>query len=310
MTGWSRSALVSNTDMVCRVQVWAKGFRITERSEEYQLIIPNVASSLEPEERRFATVEWGPILRDLYRIEDDVCAKQFFLGLTTNSINFTIVRQSRDRNDRSSVIGFSSTTQINWESSNFTTLVSRSSHLSKRLAQKLAEPLRRAPDHIRHQLKEGTFLPNREFDLSEEPLDDEIDWGPICRQIQRWNGIQGIATPHLAGLGANVLVGTRQEAARADTIAAIIDLASGELERITDDLRLWGPPSTAPIPVPVEPPLPHAAEIIETLREMRDDQRRIHEEQQKHYSLMESFLEFGRRFLEDFINMDKRPKKK
>lgn len=303
-----------NTEMVCMVQVWAKGFRITERSEEYQLIIPNIASSLAPEERRFATVDWGPILRDLYRIDDDVCAHQFFLGLTTDSINFTIVRQSRDRNDRSSVIGFSGTTPINWESSNFTTLVSRSSHLTKRLAQKLAEPLRRAPDHIRHQLKEGTFLPNREFDLSEEPLDDEVDWAPICRQVQRWNGIQGIATPHLAGLGANVLVGTRQDAERADSIAAIIDLASGELEKITDDLRLWGPPATAPIPIPVpgpvEPALPRVEEIVEILKEMRDDQRRIHDEQQKHYNLMESFFEFGRRVFEQWLNTGKRPKKK
>lgn len=303
--------------MVCAVQVWAKGFRITERSEEYQLIIPNLAISLEPEERRFATVDWGPILRDLYRIGDDVCAKQFFLGLTANSINFTIVRQSRDRNDRSSVIGFSGTTPINWDSSSLTMLVSRSSHLVKRLAQKFAEPLRRAPDHVRHQLKEGTFLPNREFDLSEEPLDDEVDWAPICRQLQRWNGIQGIATKHLAGLGANVLVGTRQDlvgtrqdAERADGVAAIIDLSSGEIERITDDLRLWGPPSTAPLPVHAEPTLPRVEEIIETLKELRDDQRRIHENQQKCYSLMEAFFELSRRVLEQLSNTDKRPKKK
>jgi hypothetical protein len=194
---------------------------------------------------------------------------------------------------------------IDWERASLAMLVSQSAHLMKRLAQQLAEPLRRSPEHVRNQLREGTFLPNREFDLSGEAVDDEVDWTPICRQVQRWSGIRGIATPHLAGLGANVLVGTRLDADRVPDMAAIINLSTGELERLTDDLRLWAPPS---VPIPAQTERRDCVdEIHETLKEIRDDQRRILNEQRRHYSMIQSFLESA---WERLFALGGRPKKK
>lgn len=280
-------------EVTTSLQVLGKGFRISERSEEFQLLVPASQQALGEAEAHLVQHDWGEILRPLYRLEDDARRKQFCLGVAATAVTVVFVEASKDRHNRRSVVVVAATTLINWEQVDLVWVVSRTAALARRFVRTLATTLEGAPERLQNQLKRGTFLPRRDFDLSQEKPDTEYDWTPICREIRRWRGITGVATRHLIGLGGNVLYGTKEEL-KGLTVAGLLEPAGTEITPLTSDLTIWVNPE--PVVQPQQPGREPILRIEETLREIRDEQRelraqnaRLERQHQETHSLITSF---------------------
>lgn len=253
--------------------IWAKGFRVTERSEEFQLVVPHDSKELGPFEHEFSEDEWGVALTELYRADSSTWSAQFHVALGNQTVGVTRVAQSADKHGRPSAVAV----RVLAES---TQGLAKPASLALQLASTYAETLRGAPRAIGIQLKDNRFLEDRTFDLNSVAGDTSVDWEPIETQLRLHTGISTIATSLLASLGANLLIGRIPELRTYPDIDGIFDPTAGELLRLSDKIS----PIEEIKPVTTEAP---------TIDDLRDALREIRETQ---HQILERQLEFSERF--------------
>lgn len=169
--------------------------------------------------------------------------------------------KSEDKHGRPTIVLTSAAADIAWDSDTVGAVAAKCIGLSRRLSSAYSECFRQNGD-VARQLREGEFLPSRAFELDEEQADLSFEWSGVLAAVKRWRGVAGVATPRVAMAGANVLLGTRHEAERAQQQARIdgyFDLREKEITPLTSGITPWEPPKPAvvdvkPPPAPVHQP--------------------------------------------------------
>jgi len=234
------------------VSVWAKGYAISGDGEEFQRVVPardQDVLATELELSHFAG--WPSVLELLYPASDYDLAGERCLLVRPSEAAAISVAKSEDRHGRSSIVAVVVAARIDWRDHALSETVARMTRLAGRLALPFAATLRRSPPAVVAQLRKGTFLASREFDLSEEQVPASgTDWRRVLIAVKEWKGIAGVATPRLVGLGANTVVGTRSEAERAAAhVDGFIDPKDYQLVPLGGALSRW----EVPPPDDVEP---------------------------------------------------------
>lgn len=295
-SNWQECGSLESIEMLevnARIQIWAKGFRVSEASSEFQLVLPPESSTLTAGEHRLTRFTWGEFLEPLYRLNPTDLASEFAVLLDGSDGTATVISaaHSEDRSGRRSIVVLGATLSVHWESAELGAHMQRARTLATRLAAIYAEVFRGCRTDVEKQLRDGQFVRTREFSLEHERLDPTIDWEKISLEMKRWKGITGIATKQFLALGANILLGTSDEAerARASGLDAYYDLACGEIIPLTSTLSLWaeqepsaqGQPSGAP---------------VDPLATITDRLERIEEQQRKTLGLLELFYSMASKF--------------
>ena len=239
-------------DTGARIQIWGKGFRVSADSEEFQRLAPR-----EPLRGLEGTLDrvrgWGAVLKPLYAQSAVDASRQSAVVFSPEELLATAYRRTEDRFGRPSVVIVSVCTGMAWEAAATSETVSCALALAHRLAAAYATEFAGNPSPVSDQLRDGSFLPRREFELRFESPYEPEQWRDIIAAVARWKGVTGVATLRLMGLGANVLIGTEHEAERARIDAEIdgfYDVRSREIRPLTHDLVPW--PAKAPA-VPLQP---------------------------------------------------------
>jgi hypothetical protein len=260
---------------VAAVQVWGKGYRVTADSEEFQRYVPVQLTQSGGLEASLASLPWGRVLGPLYAMpERELAAQRCLLFDSSELIAFSFAR-TEDRHRRPSIVLTTACVQISWESKELGDVASRAVSLTHRLASAYAESFRGNPEMVGLQLRENMFLPSRVFDLAEESKDDGVDWETVLAAVKQWRGVAGVATPKMLLLGANVVLGTKYEAERAQQqfgADGYFDVREKEIRPLSSRLERWQQPAldtTPPLspvpPVEVPPANPDLRPIAESL---------------------------------------------
>lgn len=254
------------------VTVWAKGFRVSEDNDEFQRVLPVKASetSFSLEDELCRPRVWVPILDPLYGLSAYDLSTQRCILLRPQEIGVISIGRSEDKHGRPSLVVVLAAMRIDWRDPELGAQVSRAAHLSGRLAEHFAATFRRSPAEVLAQLRLSSFLSDRRYDLSEEPPGSVIDGSGIIATVRQWRGVQGVATPRFVGLGANVLLGTRDEAERsAVKLDGFIDRKNFEMVPITSALNRWSSPVLDSEPLPSAPDVAIAVPPEPSMQEQR-----------------------------------------
>lgn len=254
------------------VTVWAKGFRVSEDNDEFQRVLPIKASeaafSLEDELSRPRL--WVPILDPLYGLSAYDLSTQRCIFLRPQEIGVLSIGRSEDKHGRPSLVVVLAAMRIDWRDPELGAQVSRASNLSGRLAEHFAATFRRNPAEVLAQLRSSSFLLDRRYDLAEEPPGSVLDGSGIIATVRQWRGVQGVATPRFVGLGANVLLGTRDEADRsAGKLDGFIDRRNFELIPLSAALNRWSSPVLESETPPSSPDVPISPSLEPSMQEQR-----------------------------------------
>jgi len=226
------------------VQLWGKGYRISADSEEFQRYLPREANDLRGLERRTLTIPWASLMESLYSLREvEVAAQRCVLFNASELLSISFAK-TEDRHRRPSLVLTTCTVAIDWRDPQLGGVVARAVALSSQLATTYAEILKGNPDNVGKQLRDGSFLTSRSFDLGEERADRDVDWVLAISAVKTWNGITGIGTPRLLAAGANVVLGTKHEAERARQqceVDGFLDARNQEIRVLSDRLKLWDP---------------------------------------------------------------------
>lgn len=283
-------ATVSLNNEYCQVQVWAKGFRVSQRSEEFQLVVPNDPSGLESLEQASLRLDWSGVLPSLYRLDENI-DNEFHLSVHSDSLQLVHAAPSKDRHQRRSVVICIATLPVDWRSPRLEDSLPKVASLLRRLARVFAGQFELAPDHILHQLKIAGFLSERQFDYSKEPATGSIPWVHVAEEICKWNGIRALGTMGFSAFSANVLCCTPNTVPEPIPrgVDAICDLESGRISPHGPAIRLWAPPPR------VAPP----DDITAALKAIRADQEAIRREHQASQSLLEQMYRAMTEFFDE-----------
>lgn len=264
------------------VQTWAKGFRVSERSEEFQLVVPASHAELRVGEPSLEAVPWGEVLEPLYLVKASLLAREFALLLSSTSATAVAAAHSEDKLGRRSIVVVAATVPVEWSDEDLAKRFGATHALVTRLAEMYGTVLRGSRPEVQTQLRDGRFLTDRSFSLESEEEGSGIGWKTVAREIKRWQGIKGIATPHLVGLGANVLYGTQDEALRSAggfPLDAFLDMSRAQLSPLNDALSLWPAPEPEiqdRIPEPVTEETDPLKRIDGRLQQIAEQQTRTH----------------------------------
>lgn len=206
------------------IQVWGKGFRVSIDSEEFQRLVPRERGLNDPmlESYLDRIGTWGSFLEPLYRLTERELATQKCILFGEQESMSISVASTEDRHGRGSIVLVAVTTKIQWESDDLAGIIAQTQELSSRLAKTYSTTLLRAPEHVQQQLREGTFLTDRSFQIMKTASYDSL-WDDIIRGVKTWNGITGVATPSLCPIGANIVIGTKHESERLSANRLSID---------------------------------------------------------------------------------------
>lgn len=250
------------------LMVLTKGFRVSQDSEEFQLVWPPSPKALtyETERRLLVHDAWPAVLRALYSMPPlDTRALQCVL-LTPSAATSVAVSPSRDRYDRPMFVAVCATAPISWDSAGVDATVAQLVALSRDAAGQLSSRFERNPKEVALDLRNDRF----QVDLSgfSGPSHTDLDyWRAVILSARQWNGISGLGAPPLIALGANVLLGTEHEAMRfagtgsGATIDGFYDPVAARIVPISRNLAKWHQPwqpkaDDPPVPVTVPAPLP------------------------------------------------------
>lgn len=286
------------------VQAWAKGFRISDASAEFQLVVPAAHEQLDVGEQGSARVLWGDVLRPLYRLKPASLAREFAICFGEATLICYSAAHSRDKEQRPSIVVVAAAVPMSWDDEFLPVTVAAVRTLTGRLSEAYGDVFRGAPDAVQRQLQEGRFLPSRMFDLESETPDESVPWKAVVREAKRWKGVHGIATPLFLPMGANILFGTRDEAERnrSRRLDGYMDVARGEIFALSPKIT----PAASSLR-PSEKP----SEVVEesaSLGSVRQQLDTLIEGQRRTQSLLEGLLELGRALWR--VVEDDQPKKK
>lgn len=240
------------------VQVWGKGFRVSSDSEEFQRFVPRTVDGTEVSVEHVlrGIVDWGSILEPFYGMSEQELGSQQCLLLEGNEVLGVAAARSEDKHRRATILIVSVAASVNWEDEvQLADKVSRVDALSRRLAGAYAKQLRGAPERIGAQLRAGTFVANRCFDLQfEQPQPNA--WKEFMHAVKDWRGVTGLATPRMTALGANVLIGTQPEAEKLGAaIAGFFDARQQLIVPVSGRLSRWHRENSPDTEVPSETPV-------------------------------------------------------
>ncbi|WP_157595336.1 hypothetical protein [Plesiocystis pacifica] len=146
-----------------------------------------------------------------------------------------------DNHGRQSVVVVGATVGVNWADSGLSEVLARTHGVAYRLADTYSDVLRGANESINEQMKDGRFLSNRWFELSEEVPQEQPMWSSLVSQVRRFRGVRGVATKNMVKVGANVLYGTFDEGQRVRNtgLDGFMDSATGEMVSWGGNLVEW-----------------------------------------------------------------------
>lgn len=225
------------------IMAMAKGFRVTEDSEEFQLVWPPAEDDLTYDvERSLTRADWPGVLRALYKLDADHLATLRCVLLSKHWTTAVAVASSRDKYRRPSIVAVAVTEPIEWSTPTVSTVVARSQTAAHQVARELAMRFHGSPKGVAAELRQGN-LPIAGAPL--EPSGSEaFFWEDAIASARLWKGIAGLASPPLMALGANILIGTRHEAVRTAGVSGTVtdgffDEVSGSITPLTDRLIRW-----------------------------------------------------------------------
>jgi hypothetical protein len=224
------------------VSIWAKGYRVSITSEEFQLVVPPESGGLQGLEQAVAATTWPAILDDLLRGDDRLLKDEFCLLVNQNQLIAVALASSKDRFRRRSVVAVGAMAACDWSDAQLATHVARTRNLAQRLAQQYGDVLAANAPHVEKQLRSNRFIPERQSQVDGEAIADLSLWTEIVSEIRKWRGVTGIATAGLYRIGANVLYGTTDELERARgslTVDGLFDSRSRRITPIGDGLTPW-----------------------------------------------------------------------
>lgn len=227
---------------IASIQVWGKGYRITEDNEEFQRYLPLDNTPLSQLETNLSSVRWGRILEQLYKLTDRELLAQKCVLFDDNQLVAIAFGKSEDLHGRGSLVLCAASVRILWRSDSLGDIAARAVVLANRLAVSYGDVFRGNPATIGTQLRRGTFLPSRDFELDEESPDRTIDWKHVMAAVQRWRGVTGVSTSKLMSAGANILIGTRHEAETAQSrteVDGFYDIREREIIPLTTTVVPW-----------------------------------------------------------------------
>jgi hypothetical protein len=263
------------------VQVWGKGFRVTQDSEEFQRYVPTETPT-SVLESGLGSAPWGKILEPLYGLSIRELALQRCVLFNADSLIALAFAPTEDRHGRPSLVLTTAATPIAWDRRELPDVAGRTVSLAARLAASYSEVLRRNPPSVERQLRSGSFLSSRQFALSDEAPDASIDWGHVMEAVKLWRGIAGVCTPRLTALGANIVLGTKHEAETArrlrEDVDGYFDVRDSEIHPLSARIDRWQPPDvTAAVaaPQPLSYHSPDLAPIAESLQRIERTLDRI-----------------------------------
>lgn len=253
------------------LMVLAKGFRVSQETEEFQLVWPPSAKALayETERRLLSHEAWPGVLQALYSMTAAEVQTLPCVLLTPSSATSISVASAKDRYNRPMIVAVCATAPIVWKSNDVEDTVSqavaRIVALGRFAAERLARRFDGNPKDVNTDLRSEKF----EFNLSECAGPNTVDlryWRSVIRSAREWRNISGLDSPPLVALGANVLLGTEHEAMRfagtgGSTIDGFYEPGTGRIVPISRNLtrwqQHWQPKDEAtPVPVPAPPPPP------------------------------------------------------
>ncbi len=286
------------------VQLWGKGYRVTQEGEEFQRYIP-VETPTNALEAHLATVAWGAILEPLYSVPFRELALQRCVLFDHHSAIAVAFAPTADKHGRPSLVLTSAAAPLNWSSSDVADRIGRVVSLAGRLATSYSEVMKGNPPNVGRQLRSGAFLSSREFALGDEVPDTSINWETVMQAVRQWRGINGVCTPRLIGLGANVVLGTKHEADTTkgldESVDGYFDVRDSGIHPLSHGIEPWEATRTAPaVTAPQSPPVqaPELVPIAESLHRIERSLDRIAE-------IGGRFVDAGLRLL-DHLTRDKR----
>lgn len=196
---------------LCSVQVWAKGFQVSEATSELQLVVPASTEKLSPFERHIPSDLWRKTTSGIYGTGERRRTQQFALLLTEQGATVATASVGRDQRNRQSIVAVACSIHRDDSGESVAQALASAQRLSRELSLTLSEAFSGAPEHVAHQLRDGTFLESREFQLPVASPQSIHEWSRLARELEIWGGISGVATPIFMPLGANVLIGTEDE---------------------------------------------------------------------------------------------------
>lgn len=256
------------------VQIWGKGYRLTADSEEFQRFYPVQLEDERSLEVKLRSMRWGPVLDALQSLTNRELGSQACILFGEREILSVAFARASDRHNRPSLVMVSALAEVDWNRPSLAETTAQLAAISSRLSEEYAGVLSGNPSAVYQQLQSGAFLRSRVFSLKEESATSGVDWTRIMTAARSLNGISGVATVKLLGLGANVLLGTKYEADRAQSQRLVVDgyydVRRGEILPIGEQLVPWNSPPKQEDPLPeperVEPVQPFQKEILELLR--------------------------------------------
>lgn len=223
------------------VQVWGKGFRITADSEEFQRLVPLGEAGFELERVLRRHSGWLGIVEQLKQMGSRDLDRQVAVLLRPDHISVLAVGSSEDKYGRWSPVVVMASTAVDWSLDDIGGVVARMWALASRLAKEYAIVFRGARVPIQSQLKDGSFLPEAKFQLSFEAKSNGDLWTDVVAAVREWQGVTGVATPVLAALGANVVIGTKHEVSLISGLQCDgrYDLTEKRIDVVGTGLRRW-----------------------------------------------------------------------
>ena len=227
------------------LMVLAKGFRISQDSEEFQLVSPpNLRALTHDLESRLARNEaWPRVLGELYSVSREQMLTLPCVLLAPSAALALSVAPARDRYGRPTVVAVSATSSIDWSSSAVEEIVAHTAALARFAAADLSRRFEGSPREVVTNLRKERV--DLALDAFAGATDDGIEfWRAIIRCAREWKGILGLAAAPLAHLGGNVVIGTEYEAVRlagssSASVDGFYDAAQQRIVRISQNLTLW-----------------------------------------------------------------------
>lgn len=226
------------------VQVFGKGFRVSSDSEEFQRLVPKDSSDLKVGlERSLQEYKGWPALLDaLYKSKQRDALSQFCVLISGDEILAIAGAPTEDVHGRPSAVFVTANVDIGWEDDDLPGTFEQCAGLASRLTLEYADVFARNPARLAGQLSKGTFLRDRRLDLANEKSGASLEWPQLVQAIRDWQGINGVATPRLSALGANVVIGTRHEAEKANVRGGVdgyYDVREQRIVALTDRIKPW-----------------------------------------------------------------------
>jgi hypothetical protein len=269
-----------DTQALGGVTVWAKGFRVSHDSDEFQRVVPLRAQdlSLGVERDLDSLQSWASVLEALYKLSEYELSSQRCLIVRPDEVAVVAAGASEDKHGRPTRVLVCVASKADWTSSTLAAIVASSSALAGRLAVSYAANFRRNPVDVLKQLQASTFVSDRQFEILFERAQETIDWPAVMNTVKAWRGIRGVSTSKLVGLGANIFIGTQHEADRAGVrLDGVIDTKDWSLTPLNQNVTRWNDVTVRPTaPVVREEPDPSPeSRTYERLESIDSSLRRI-----------------------------------